>query len=95
VPYVRGPKTGNFRGPGWYAAKRAADDIDRLRVSLRTIVGTVRMGRKLEQIGEQCARCPFRGPCFGEGGGPSAEEAKQIELALEGIEFDAALADVA
>lgn len=95
VPYIKGPKAGKLRGPGWYAARRAPDDVARLRVSLRTIVGTVRMGRRLEQIGEQCARCPFRGPCFGEGAGPSADEARQLELALAGLDLSDVLADVA
>lgn len=95
VPYVRGPKTGKLRGPGWYPARRSPDDVTRLAVSLRTIVGTIRMGRRLEQIGEQCGRCPFRGPCFGEGSGPSAQEQRQVELALAGLDVSDVLPDVA
>lgn len=95
VPYVKGPKTGQLRGPGWYAARRNAEDVARLAVSLRTIVGTIRMGRRLEQIGEQCARCPFRGPCFGEGQGPSIQEQRQVELALDGLDLSDVLPDVA
>jgi hypothetical protein len=95
VPYVRGPKKGQLRGPGWYAARRVADDVARLRVSLRDVVGTVRMGRRLEQIGEQCARCPFRGPCLGDGSGPTRQEQLELERALAGVDLSGVLPDVA
>lgn len=95
VPYIKGPKTGKLRGPGWYKARRTAEDVARLRVSLRNVVGTVRMGRFVEQIGEQCARCPFRGPCFGAGEHVSADEARQLEIALAGIDLSDVLPDVA
>lgn len=95
VPYVRGPKKGSLRGPIWYAARRAPDDIARLRVSLRDVIGTVRMGRRLEAIGEQCAWCPFRGPCLGDGYQLPPAEARQLERALDGIDLGDVLPDVA
>lgn len=83
VPYRRATKTakvGDLRGPGWYVSKRTEADTARLSVSLRTVVGTVRMGRFVEQLGEQCRRCRHRGPCLTEGGGPTKQELRQLEL---------------
>lgn len=92
VPYVKktkDKKPGDLRGPGWCRSQRSAGDVARLRVSLATVVGTVRMGRRLERLGEQCARCPYRGPCLGsEGYGPSKDEQRAIAAATRGIEFD-------
>lgn len=55
------------RGPAWYAAPRTPEDVARLRVSIASIVGTVRLGRFYESIGEPCERCPFRLPCLNQG----------------------------
>lgn len=71
----------------WYASQRQPGDSARLRVSLRTIVGTVRMGRFVESYGEQCARCPFRHECAGEGYGPDKATARDIEDVLDGVDL--------
>lgn len=76
------------RGPGWYAARRHEEDVARLAVSIRNIVSTVRLGRFVEFIGEPCVRCPFKATCLTEGYGPDKEEAREIEQALKGVEFD-------
>lgn len=78
----------------WLESRRRPDDVARLRVSLRTIVGTVRMGRFVEQLGEQCARCPFRQQCLGDGH-VSQSTASQIDRALEGIDVSDLLPEVA
>lgn len=90
VPYVKKPRTpgkkvGDLRGPGWYASRRAPGDVERLRVSLRTVVGTVRMGRFVEQLGEQCSRCPHRAPCLGATV-PNADEQRALAAALGGVD---------
>lgn len=102
VPYLKKPKTpgkgvGDLRGPGWAKSQRTSADVARLRVSLATVVGTVRMGRRLERLGEQCARCPYRGPCLGsEGYGPSKDEQREIRDAMRGLEsIDDGLGDAA
>lgn len=93
VPYVKKPRTpgksvGDLRGPGWYASKRTSEDVNRLRVSLKTVVGTVRMNRRLESLGEQCARCPYKGQCLNAGRDLSKDEQRLIEDALAGIDLD-------
>ncbi len=100
VPYVKKPRTagknvGDLRGPGWYASQRTSSDVARLRVSLRTIVGTVRMGRFVEQLGEQCGRCPHRGPCLTDGHVSKGDQ-RRIAAALEGVDVgDGGLGEVA
>lgn len=89
IPYVRPPRkalAGQPRGPGWYRSNRRPDDVARLRVSLREAIGTVRMGRFPESLGEQCRRCDFRRRCLGEGHGPDAATVAHVESALEEIE---------
>ena len=89
VPYVKKTsraKPGDLRGPGWYASRRTSSDVARLRVSLKTVVGTVRMGRFLEQLGEQCSRCPFRTDCLTAGHELDAAEGRALARALDGID---------
>lgn len=78
---------GALRGPGWYAAKRTVEDVARLRVSIRQIVSSVRLGCFVEFIDEHCGRCEFRGPCLQDGYAldRTSAEAKELERALRGI----------
>lgn len=78
----------------WLESRRRPDDVARLRVSLRTIVGTVRMGRFVEQLGEQCGRCPFRQQCLGDGH-VSTETSAELESALRGLDVSDLLPEVA
>lgn len=71
----------------WYESQRSSEDVARFRVSLKTIVGTARMGRFVESMGEQCDRCPFQQQCLGAGYGPSKTEAKKIEDLLAGMDL--------
>jgi hypothetical protein len=98
TPYERPPRkalAGQPRGPGWYAARRGDDSEARLRVSLRTIVGSIRMGHRVENLGEQCGRCPYRGQCLTDGAGPTASETREIERALDGVDLSDVIPDVA
>ena len=81
-------KAGDRRGPVWYRAQRSEHDIARLRVSVRTLVSTMRMGFFLERIGDACARCAFRDACLNQGYGPEGAEKKQLDDAIRGLEFD-------
>lgn len=71
----------------WYESQRSSTDVARFRVSLKTIVGTARMGRFVESLGEQCDRCPFREQCLGQGYGPTKTERQQIDAALAGLDL--------
>lgn len=94
--WMPGPSTEPLRSSEvWYASRRQPGDGARLRVSLRTIVGTVRMGRFVESYGEQCQRCPFAQQCTGEGYGPDTETARALEDALDGIDAGIGIPDVA
>lgn len=74
------------RGPAWYAAPRTADDVARLKVSLASIVGTVRLGRFYESIGEQCSRCAFKGPCLNDGHQVERSQMTSLNRALAGVD---------
>lgn len=87
VPYVKKPRTpgkkvGDLRGPGWSPSKRVPQDVARLRESLRNVVTSVRMGLRMEMLGEQCRRCPHKGPCLGDGHALAGAEARELERAL-------------
>lgn len=94
TPYKR-PKRANpplvtlkydRRGPAWYAAPRTPEDVARLKVSLASIVGTVRLGRFYESIGEGCDRCAFKGPCLTEGHQVARDEMTAINRALSRVD---------
>lgn len=63
VKYTKGQQ----RGPAWYEVRRTEDDIPRLESLLRNVVGTIRMGRFFESVGEKCNRCPHQQPCLNSG----------------------------
>lgn len=96
TPYARPKRKGQpprctlrsgQRGPGWYFAKpRTRASLDRLSVSLSTIVGTVRLGRFYESIGEGCARCPFKDACLNDAPAPDREEQRKMNELLRGVE---------
>ena len=80
-------KAGDRRGPAWYRVRRTEQDLPRLENLLRNLVGTVRMGRFFESVGEKCTRCMHREPCLNSGYIRDTEQA-QLETALRGIEID-------
>ena len=80
---------GDTRGPGFYRAHRKPEDVARLRVSIRNIVSTVRLGRFVEFLDEHCDRCPFKSACLTDGHAVAGDEKKQLEAALRGVDFDA------
>lgn len=79
---------GDERGPGWFPSHRTANDDARFAVSLKTLVGTVRLGRFLEHIGPDCTRCEYRERCLTEGHGPSEQERRALNRALDAIPDD-------
>lgn len=89
VPYEKPRKKSDIgapRGPGWYRSRRASDDLARLEVSLRSIVGEIRRGGRTERVGEQCGRCPYRAQCLSVAAdAPSKGELRAVESALEEI----------
>lgn len=75
-------KPGDLRGPGWLPIRRKENDLPRLAHRLRTVVGTVRMGRFLDLVGERCKRCPYKGDCLNGGYQLRGEEAAELERTL-------------
>lgn len=88
-------EAGDLRGPGWYPSRRTEADDARLRVSIRTLVGTVRLGRFIESIDDDCARCPYRDRCLTEGHELQGEEAAELAASLRGVEDHSGLDEVA
>lgn len=83
------PEVGDPRGPAWYRATRTEDDLPRLEHSLRQIVGSVRLGRFIENIGSStCGKCRFRDGCLNEGHGPKGDELVALQRATKGLDFD-------
>lgn len=92
VKYVKG----DLRGPGWYRVRRTEHDVPRLRHLLKNVVGTVRMGRFFESVGEKCDRCAWKKPCLTDGYSVTGDDAKQLEQQLKGIDLpDDGLGEVA
>jgi len=89
-------KAGERRGPAWYRVRRSESDIPRLEHLLRNVVGTVRMGRFFESVGEKCERCHFKSDCLTTGYEVRGAERAGLEGALKGVDVqDDGLGEVA
>lgn len=86
VDYVAGDQ----RGPAWFRVRLTEHDVPRVEHRLRNIVGMVRMGRFIDQIGDRCKRCPYAKDCLNTGYGARGDEARDIERALKGVDVDSA-----
>lgn len=73
---------GDRRGPAWLPVRRDEREVPRLKHRLRTVVGTVRMGRFLDLVGERCNRCPFAQQCLNDGYAPRGEELAELTRAF-------------
>ena len=84
-------KAGDLRGPAWLPVKRSESDVPRLATQLRNIVGTVRMGRFTERLGEKCVRCPFKDKCLTGGyqvRGAEKDELRALASATRGLDIE-------
>jgi hypothetical protein len=81
-------KSGDIRGPAWLPVRRDEREVPRLKHRLRTVVGTVRMGRFLDLVGERCNRCAFATQCLNNGYAPRGEELQQLVRAFEEAGLD-------
>jgi len=80
---------GEVRGPAWLPVRRSAHDMPRLASRLRDVVGMIRMGRFIDQIGEQrCRRCPHATRCLNSGYEVRGDEARELEAALRTVGAD-------
>lgn len=78
VKYVKG----DLRGPAWLSIARSEYDVPRLHSQLRSVVGTMRMGRFMERLGEKCVRCPVKELCLTTGYEVRGEERAQVRNLL-------------
>lgn len=81
---------GDLRGPAWLPVKLAEYDLPRLAARLRNVVGSIRMGRFIDNVGEKCTRCSFASDCLTAGYAPRGDARKDLERALRGVDDDAA-----
>lgn len=81
-------KSGEHRGPAWLPVRRDESEVPRLKHRLRTVVGTVRMGRFLDLVGERCSRCPFAQQCLNNGYAPRGEELAELTRAFQEAGLD-------
>lgn len=79
---------GQHRGPAWLPVSRDETEVPRLKHRLRTVVGTVRMGRFLDLVGERCNRCPFKLQCLNDGYAPQGEELQKLTQAFQEAGLD-------
>lgn len=83
-------KAGDRRGPAWLPVRVTEHDIPRLQSRLRNVVGMVRMGRFIDQVGEKCRRCPWADDCLSSGYAPRGDDRAQLERHLRVLDADAA-----
>jgi hypothetical protein len=78
-------KAGETRGPAWLPVKLTEYDLPRLQARLRNVIGMVRMGRFVDQVGERCVRCLHRYDCLTSGYGPTGDTQKQLDKAIRAL----------
>jgi len=76
-----------LRGPAWLHVRQTQEDISRLIYRLKSIVGTIRMGRFIEMIGERCKHCPYSQPCLNAGYSVTGEERKQVHRLIKQLDL--------
>jgi PD-(D/E)XK nuclease superfamily protein len=77
---------GDLRGPGWLPVRVTEADLPRLEHRLRNVVGMIRMGRFIDQVGEKCRRCAYATDCLNTGYAARGDERKDLERALRGLD---------
>jgi hypothetical protein len=80
---------GELRGPAWLPVKLSEYDMPRLESRLRNVVGSIRMGRFIDQVGERCKRCSFKGDCLTGGYAPTGDARKSLERTLRTLPSEA------
>lgn len=73
---------GDLRGPAWLPVQLHEYDLPRLGARLKNIVGMIRMGRFIDQVGDRCQHCSYRSDCLTAGYAPVGGERKQLERSL-------------
>lgn len=75
-------KVGDMRGPAWLPVRMTATDVPRVAYRVKNVVGMIRMGRFIDQIGERCNRCPYAGDCLNGGYAVAGDDRRDIERTL-------------
>ncbi len=83
-------EAGSLRGPAWLPVRITEHDIPRVEYRVRNVVGMIRMGRFIDQIGDRCAKCPYAGDCLTGGYALRGEARKDAERAMQGTDTSSA-----
>lgn len=88
-------KAGDRRGPAWLPVRITEHDVPRLQARLKNVVGMIRMGRFVEQVGERCRRCHWAEDCLNSGYAAKGTERTALERQLKLLgDTDADAADL-
>jgi hypothetical protein len=79
---------GQRRGPAWLDVRQTAADIPRLTYRLKTIVGTIRMGRFIDMVSARCGHCPFKDQCLTNGYQAVGDERRELESRMRDLPLD-------
>jgi len=83
-------KAGDLRGGAWCNVALRETDLVRLEARLRNVIGMIRMGRFIDQIGVmRCGRCKYARVCLNDGFESTADESKELARDLRGIDMTA------
>jgi hypothetical protein len=81
---------GDTRGPAWLPVRMTEHDIPRVEHRLRNVVGMIRMGRFIDQVGDRCVKCPYAGDCLTGGYGVRGADRDRLERNLTADDVTAA-----
>lgn len=83
-------RVGDVRGPAWLPVRLTEHDVPRVAYRLKNIVGMIRMGRFIDQVGERCARCRYAGDCLNGGYALQGDDRRVLERAITAADVTAA-----
>lgn len=73
---------GQVRGGAWMPVDMSEGYLSRLESRLRTVVGTARMGRFIDNPGQKCTRCHYATACLHAGYAAADNDQDRAALAL-------------
>jgi hypothetical protein len=85
------PRTHNYaagekRGPAWLPVRLTEHDLARLGARMKRVIGMIRMGFFVDQVGDRCMRCSYAGDCLTSGYGPVGDGKKRLTQTLRALD---------
>src|SRR5262252_5507859 len=83
-------KVGERRGPAWLPVRITEHDVPRVAYRIKNVVGMIRMGRFIDQVGDRCTKCPYADDCLNGGYAMRSDDRRALERSIDAADVSAA-----